>query len=362
MAAQKTDDLLEDCSQKREREILPHGSGINSDWNIKYHDLFDSFVCENVFEHMDEFGSYDENVPFAVKIPVKTPEDSSVWFTGTAENQTFAENVGLGEYLDDTLAFAIKNHLDAFADFCKQMKRASDQVANLSDGDVVFNVMQALSENRKRSEKDAMKLRKALENIYKEYSDDKEFIAYALEHKLEICRDISIAPPVHDFSDLMHASFNKNEVEARVVLNEGSDQFYERSIRLRKDSYGYSVMSYGASTDYLSALTKMKFFFENRLIGEMELTDKDTFEKRDTFKVYGRGTMQGLLDKYFVDMIDKRELVDPLRFAERGQITKVEVLPPSDERFPEDMKKACEDFVKSGGKEIHYGPLKSITR
>ena len=72
--------------------------------------------------------------------------------------------------------------------------------------------------------------------------------------------------------------------------------------------------------------------------------------------------MQGLLDKYFVDMIDKRELHNPLRFAERGQITKVEVLPPSDERFPEDMKKACEDFVKSEGKEIHYGPLKSITR
>lgn len=105
----------------------------------------------------------------------------------------------------------------------------------------------------------------------------------------------------------MHASLNKKEEEARVVLNEGSDQFYERSIRLRKDSYGYSVMSYGASTDNLSALTKMKFFFEDRLIGEMELTDKDTFEERDTFKVYGRGTMQGLLDKYFVDMIDKRE-------------------------------------------------------
>ena len=38
-------------------KVLPHGSGINSDWEIKVYK--DHITCKNCFDHMDENGFYD---------------------------------------------------------------------------------------------------------------------------------------------------------------------------------------------------------------------------------------------------------------------------------------------------------------
>ena len=82
------------------RKGLPHGGGIDADWNIE--DKGKYFLCKCSFHCMDGYGSYDGWSNFSVVIPKSDPTNFSLHFHGK-RGQYLATKHGLREYLEDTL-------------------------------------------------------------------------------------------------------------------------------------------------------------------------------------------------------------------------------------------------------------------
>ena len=80
--------------------ILPHGSGINGDWQVVLKK--DRATCYNTFDHMDENGMYDAYIDFSATF--KPGRQVSVRFHDLTKDGRAAIKDGLREYLEETLA------------------------------------------------------------------------------------------------------------------------------------------------------------------------------------------------------------------------------------------------------------------
>ena len=81
-------------------QFLPHGSGINSDWQVVLKK--DRATCYNTFDHMDENGMYDAYIDFSVTF--KPGRKVNVRFHDLTKDGRAAIKDGLREYLEETLA------------------------------------------------------------------------------------------------------------------------------------------------------------------------------------------------------------------------------------------------------------------
>lgn len=88
-------------------EILPHGSGINFDWNI-YEDKKGNTIAENRFDTMNEMGYYDAVVDFQLVIPKNNPEKFKLHFKGGSFGQYYAKKYMLRNYLEDIFQMAFE--------------------------------------------------------------------------------------------------------------------------------------------------------------------------------------------------------------------------------------------------------------
>ncbi len=84
-------------------ERLPHGSGINGDWNFYMANENTIVVFENVFDAMTESGMYCHYVQFQIRVPVM---DGIIWYADWEAKYDFDEDgcdclFGLKDYLND---------------------------------------------------------------------------------------------------------------------------------------------------------------------------------------------------------------------------------------------------------------------
>lgn len=102
---------------------LPSGSGINYDWDCDVNYEKNVVVCSNAYDHMNEVGMYDFVLPFRVSFPLDHPKDFELSFTGNDEQNAFAEDEQLGEYLEDTIGFTVdeQDFETVFRDFLKTL-------------------------------------------------------------------------------------------------------------------------------------------------------------------------------------------------------------------------------------------------
>ena len=85
-------------------EQLPHGSGINGEWQIE--EKKDKFLAINYYETMDEWGFYDGIANFTLVIPKLNPNDFLLHFNGS-HSQYQNRKYLLREYLEDIFAYAL---------------------------------------------------------------------------------------------------------------------------------------------------------------------------------------------------------------------------------------------------------------
>jgi hypothetical protein len=86
-------------------EVLPHGSGINSDWHI-FMASPTRIRCHNTFHPMDEQGGYDGYADFAFLFDLRDTihggDYSRLMFLGS-ESQYYAKKYDLRDYIWDLL-------------------------------------------------------------------------------------------------------------------------------------------------------------------------------------------------------------------------------------------------------------------
>jgi hypothetical protein len=95
------DDYFIDYEEQLD-SILPNGSGIDCKW--EYEQKNDTIVCRNSFHYMDETGGYIGYLDFLIRFHRLNPTD----FTLEFHNDRVALNLGLREYLYETLADALQ--------------------------------------------------------------------------------------------------------------------------------------------------------------------------------------------------------------------------------------------------------------
>lgn len=109
------------CHGLRENLLLqlPHGSGINNRWFIKF--LTDKVICSNTFDIMGENGMYRQYVPFSIVIP-DDPDEK--WFGNVTHATGISENP-----IDFNLVFHTKNRYwinrTALRDYLEETVRLS---------------------------------------------------------------------------------------------------------------------------------------------------------------------------------------------------------------------------------------------
>lgn len=82
------------------RDILPHGSGINGDWNVYEKD--GKIIAENYYDTMTETGFYDRPAYFRIIIDKNNPKDFKLQFTDKT-SQYLNTKYMLIDYLEDTV-------------------------------------------------------------------------------------------------------------------------------------------------------------------------------------------------------------------------------------------------------------------
>jgi len=90
------------------KDSLPHGSGINGDWNIYEKD--GKIIAENYYDTMDEMGFYDRPAYFKLVIDKKNPKDFKLHFTDKT-SQYLNQKYMLRNYLEDTISFDLEEEL-----------------------------------------------------------------------------------------------------------------------------------------------------------------------------------------------------------------------------------------------------------
>lgn len=112
---------------KKLEEILPHGSGINSNWEFTGHkkygvrdnisfepENFKKITCKNWFDAMNDNGYYDGVMPF--KFTITEVENGKLEFDKITCNEKKKKSFyGLREYLEDTIQQALDKHNDAIS-------------------------------------------------------------------------------------------------------------------------------------------------------------------------------------------------------------------------------------------------------
>ena len=91
-------------------DLLPHGSGIDCDWEYDVPETSNTVRLSNSFHCMNENGMYDGYADFTLIVDVK-PTVSHLYgfrlqFNGR-ESQRLNYKYGLREYLEDTLGWAL---------------------------------------------------------------------------------------------------------------------------------------------------------------------------------------------------------------------------------------------------------------
>ena len=86
------------------KEKLPHGSGINGDWNIYYDKK--NIVATNIYSAMNEAGYYDADIPFKLIIPKDNQANFKLHFD--SNYQYYVKKYQLRDYLEETFAEALK--------------------------------------------------------------------------------------------------------------------------------------------------------------------------------------------------------------------------------------------------------------
>jgi hypothetical protein len=92
------------------KEHLPHGSGINGDWNI-YYDNDGTIHADNFYEPMNDNGFYESPVQFSVRIPPDHFSGFTLTFTGGRHEKYMVEKYGLRDYLEETFAPTFEDDL-----------------------------------------------------------------------------------------------------------------------------------------------------------------------------------------------------------------------------------------------------------
>jgi len=117
------------------QSALPSGSGINGDWEIR--SMSAGWFAQNYYHPIKADGSYESDVAyFVVFIPRNDVNDFSFDFIGQV-SRYLAEEYGLHEYLEDTIAEGLRTlrreniwttTQGAFADFDDRYIQTSDFV------------------------------------------------------------------------------------------------------------------------------------------------------------------------------------------------------------------------------------------
>jgi len=93
--------LKEEISVELLENILPHGSGIDSDWEFIEHKN-GNVTCMNSFHAMTEHGFYDGYMPFKFNVFRRT--DGALSFGKVICNENVRVSFfGLRDYLDETI-------------------------------------------------------------------------------------------------------------------------------------------------------------------------------------------------------------------------------------------------------------------
>jgi len=93
---EKTDDILMKIG-----EILPHGSGIDSDWNLMMASKT-RVRCQNAYHCMDEFGGYDGWADFVFLFDLKDGDYCRLMFIGQ-DSHRLERKYQNREYLEQLL-------------------------------------------------------------------------------------------------------------------------------------------------------------------------------------------------------------------------------------------------------------------
>lgn len=90
------------------KEFLPHGSGIDLDWDIE--DKGKYYKCINSYHYMDEYGYYDGWIDFSVIIPKKDPSKFKVHLHTNGAGWYRAYKCMLLNYFYDIFALSIDDY------------------------------------------------------------------------------------------------------------------------------------------------------------------------------------------------------------------------------------------------------------
>jgi len=87
-------------------EILPHGSGIDCDWEFS-EQKDGKLVCKNSFHYMNGDGYYMGYIDFSIRFHRKKPTDFILQFHTNRNGYREVKNYGLREYLDAEFYYAL---------------------------------------------------------------------------------------------------------------------------------------------------------------------------------------------------------------------------------------------------------------
>ncbi len=88
-------------------EVLPHGSGIDCDWEIEQKGNY--VYCRNSFHCMNYNGYYDGYADFTVRIPIDSYSDFKLMFNGKTAQYKNVKYM-LRDYLEDTIYHSLTEH------------------------------------------------------------------------------------------------------------------------------------------------------------------------------------------------------------------------------------------------------------
>ena len=91
--------------EERIRELLPHGSGIDGDWQVLWNPKRKAWVCENSFHVMNNVGYYVGWCDFRLVIPEENPQEFRLHFLGP--NRWMARYYHLRDFLEDSFYWAL---------------------------------------------------------------------------------------------------------------------------------------------------------------------------------------------------------------------------------------------------------------
>lgn len=88
---------------------LPHGSGIDCDWNIEKSG--DNFICKNSWHLMNDIGMCVGFIDFTLEVNMDKTEDFKITFQTNSKGYYQINKNGLREYLNDTFHIFFSEYL-----------------------------------------------------------------------------------------------------------------------------------------------------------------------------------------------------------------------------------------------------------